>query len=212
MNPRRGTPLAGEFVTHVLVARRRRVPASEHLLRDFGLGAQVLKALGVRRLRLLTNNPTKIAGARGLRHERRRARAAQDAGATVTHALRATRASKEHDVMTELERQRCQRGQGRARRDRRRRASTRSSSSGWSRAPSTRSSASRRRRRRHHGRALPGRVRAPAGGAALADGQEVRRGRLPRLRHPRRHRALRLRGRAVRRAASPRWRRSRRCR
>lgn len=34
-------------------------------LRDYGLGAQVLAELGVRRIRLMTNNPAKVAGLQG---------------------------------------------------------------------------------------------------------------------------------------------------
>ncbi len=57
--------LFGDFKAHVLHEESARVAGREHKLRDFGLGAQVLSALGVRNLRLLTNNPKKIAGLEG---------------------------------------------------------------------------------------------------------------------------------------------------
>ena len=34
-------------------------------MRDYGIGAQILKNLGVRRLRIMTNNPRKLNGLRG---------------------------------------------------------------------------------------------------------------------------------------------------
>ncbi len=56
--------LADDFAAHVL---HRDVPrsANDLKLRDFGLGAQVLADLGVRRIRLMTNNPRKIVGLEG---------------------------------------------------------------------------------------------------------------------------------------------------
>jgi 3,4-dihydroxy 2-butanone 4-phosphate synthase / GTP cyclohydrolase II len=57
--------LLGDVRAHVLHEGTPRVAGGEHKLRDFGLGAQVLAELGVRNIRLLTNNPKKIVGLEG---------------------------------------------------------------------------------------------------------------------------------------------------
>jgi 3,4-dihydroxy 2-butanone 4-phosphate synthase/GTP cyclohydrolase II len=60
--PRGRTSLAG-----ALAARTGTVPDAPQAatLRDFGLGAQVLYDLGLRKIRLATTNPKKIAGITG---------------------------------------------------------------------------------------------------------------------------------------------------
>ena len=40
-------------------------PEGDHPLREFGLGAQVLTDLSLHKIRLLSNNPRKIAGIHG---------------------------------------------------------------------------------------------------------------------------------------------------
>jgi 3,4-dihydroxy 2-butanone 4-phosphate synthase/GTP cyclohydrolase II len=54
-----------DVASHVLHQEAAAPPAGEHKLRDFGLGAQVLASLGLRRIRLMTNNPRKIVGLEG---------------------------------------------------------------------------------------------------------------------------------------------------
>lgn len=41
-------------------------------LRDYGVGAQILLDLGIRKLRIMTNNPRKIVGSGRLRDRNRR--------------------------------------------------------------------------------------------------------------------------------------------
>jgi 3,4-dihydroxy 2-butanone 4-phosphate synthase/GTP cyclohydrolase II len=57
--------LLRDMRTHLLHEPEERIVGSEHKLRDFGLGAQVLSHLGLKNLRLLTNNPKKIVGLEG---------------------------------------------------------------------------------------------------------------------------------------------------
>jgi 3,4-dihydroxy 2-butanone 4-phosphate synthase/GTP cyclohydrolase II len=61
VHSRSRTSLLHAFESHVLHGPRGDAGA----LRDFGLGAQVLHDIGLKRIRLLTNNPKKIAGLTG---------------------------------------------------------------------------------------------------------------------------------------------------
>jgi len=66
--PKGRTSLLDSFERHVLRKREeshKRVTGQSEVLRDFGLGAQVLADLGCRRIRLMSNNPRRIAGLEG---------------------------------------------------------------------------------------------------------------------------------------------------
>ncbi len=65
VHSRTRTSLAQSFQAHVLHTGRPDAAAGAGALREFGLGAQVLADLGVRKIRLVSNNPKKIAGIAG---------------------------------------------------------------------------------------------------------------------------------------------------
>jgi 3,4-dihydroxy 2-butanone 4-phosphate synthase/GTP cyclohydrolase II len=56
--------IAGEVLVRLLTAKAGEAPATMSF-RDYGIGAQILVALGLRKIRLLSNSTRKVVGLDG---------------------------------------------------------------------------------------------------------------------------------------------------